>query len=61
MFLSDLGLVRFACPPRWAEAIYLTLYLGCLQIMLRVAEDLLLITVGQLLDADGEDANQRAL
>lgn len=36
-------------------------YLGCLQMMLCIAEQDLLITAGQLLEADGEDANQRAL
>lgn len=35
--------------------------LGCLQMMLYMAEQDLLITAGQLLEADGKDANQSAL
>lgn len=35
--------------------------LGCLQMMLCMAEQDLLITAGQLLEADGKDANQSAL
>lgn len=35
--------------------------LGCFQIMLCMAEQDLLITAEQLLEADGRDANQSAL
>lgn len=35
--------------------------LGCLQMMLCIAEQDLLITAGQLLEGDGKDANHSAL
>lgn len=61
VFLSALGLVRFAHPPRWAEAIEMPQCLGCLQMMLCMAEQDLLITAGQLLEGDGKDCQSKCI